>query len=315
MSKVITESIKDYALSEKDHNKTLFSHVGVIGCGNIGQDICRMMSSYDIEVIFIEISEKKVENSMKMISNKLDAMIERWGMTESEKKVILSRIKGYTDLKYLKDCDLVIETIAAGSNREDKIQIQKEIFKTLEKYVSSDTIFATNSATISITELSAALEHKDRCINLHFISTSPDAAIIEVIRGYYTTDEVYKKIEAFVKMIKKQLILVDESPGLVSIRLLITLLNEACEMLLEGVSTMEDIDTTMRVGFGLPLGPFEMADKVGLDKILRWMDNIYKEFGDARYKASPVIKKLVRAHRFGKDVGKGFYIYDESIKN
>ncbi len=310
MTKIITEQIKNYALSEKEHTKTLFSHVGVIGCGNVGQDICRMMSKHDIEVVFIEISEEKVKRSFKRISQKLDAMIDRWGMTEGEKKVILSRIQGYTDIKYLKNCDLVIETITAGSSKEDKIQIQKEIFKSLEQYVDKSTIFATNSATISITELSSALKYKERCINLHFISTSPDAGIIEVIRGYYTSDEVYKKIEAFVRMIKKQLIPVDESPGLVSIRLLITLINEACEMLMEGVSSMENIDTTMRIGFGLPHGPFEMADKIGLDKILRWMDNIYKEFGDTRYKASPVIKKLVRAHRFGKDAGRGFYTYN-----
>jgi len=136
--------------------------------------------------------------------------------------------------------------------------------------------------------------------------------MIEVVRGLYTSDEAYDRVFIFVKMLGKISIPVEESPGLISVRMFVSMINEACDIMMEGVGTKHDIDTTMRIGFGLPLGPFELADKVGLDKVLRYMENLYGEFGDKKFKASPVIKKLVRAHQYGRTSGKGFYEYDEN---
>lgn len=313
MSKIITESIENYGLSKKDQPKIQFSKIGIVGCGTTGQSIAREISSHGMEVAFIELGESEIQHAYEGIERELDSQIEHWGMTSGEKKAIMSRIKGYTDYSYLGGCDLVIESILS-TNRESAVDIRKEVFKNIEAYVSHDSIIATNSTTLVITELSSELEHKDRCVSLHFISNAPDSKIVEVVRGLYTSDEAYNNVLKFIKLIGKKAVPVEESPGLITVRMFVPIINEACEILMEGVGKMEDIDLTMRTGLGLSLGPFEMSDKVGLDKVLRWMDNLYQEFGDIKYKASPLIKRLVRANQLGRKTLKGFYEYDENGK-
>jgi 3-hydroxybutyryl-CoA dehydrogenase len=313
MSELIIESIENYGLSRKAVSKTLFSRVGIVGCGSVGQSIALMISQKELEVVFIELSEEKVGIAFKMMEEELNNMIGRWGMTPGEKRAILSRISGYIGYENLKGCDLVIEVIRS-KNREQRVTCRKEVFKNIEKYVSPDTIIATNSTTIAITELSSELEYKERCVSIHFITSAPGSKMAEVVRSLYTSDEVFVKVAKFITMIGKEMVQVQESPGLISIRLFVTLVNEACEILMEGVGNKNDIDTTMRIGLGLALGPFELADKVGLDKVERWMDNLYSEFGDIKYKASPIIKRHVRAHQYGRSTLKGFFSYDESGK-
>jgi len=313
MANFITEPIEKYGLSHKDRPKTLFSKVGIVGCGTVGQNIAIMISARELEVVFIELSDEKIVAAFKNMEIELDSMIDHWGMTAGEKRAILSRIHGYVGYENLKGCDMVIETIRSKT-REQRVIVRKEVFKNVEKYVSPETIIATNSTTIVVTELASELEHKERCVSLHFLTNVPGSKMIEVVRGLYTSDEVYDKVRKFVKMLDRTVIPVEESPGLISVRLFVILVNEACEVLMEGVGTKEDIDRTMKIGLGMSLGPFEMADKIGLDKVLRWMDNLYSEFGDIKYKASPVIKKLVRAHQTGRLWGKGFYTYDQSGK-
>ena len=313
MSDFIIEPIEDYGLSTKNRPKQLFSKVGVVGCGTVGQNIAIMISAKELEVIFIERSEEKIKYAFYKMEQELDYMIEHWGMTPGGKRAILSRIKGYTGYENLKVCDLVIESIRSRS-RKERVESRIEVFKNVEKYVSPDTIIATNSTTIFITEVASELEHKARCVSLHFLTNAPGAKMIEVVRGLYTSDDVYDRVCKFVKMLGRLVIPVEESPGLISVRLFIALVNEACEVLMEGVASKEDIDKTMKIGLGLSLGPFEMADKIGLDKVLRWMENLYNEFGDLKYKASPIIKKLVRAHHFGRYSGMGFYQYDADGK-
>ncbi|MBN1115827.1 MAG: 3-hydroxyacyl-CoA dehydrogenase family protein [Bacteroidales bacterium] len=313
MAEVIIEPIENYGLSAKNRPKQLFSKVGIVGCGTVGQNIAMLISQKELEIVFIELSDEKIHLAMKNIEQELDNMIEHWGMTTGEKRAILSRISGYVGYEHLKGCDLVIESIRSKT-RERRISCRKEVFKNVEKYVSTDAIIATNSTTIVITELSSELENKERCVSLHFLTNAPSARMIEVVRGLYTSDDVYAKVTKFITMLGKEAILCQESPGLVSVRLFVVQLNEACEVLMEGVSTMEDIDKTMRIGLGQALGPFEMADKIGLDKVNRWMENLYNEFGDSKYIASPLIKKLVRAQRLGRISGIGFYAYDEEGK-
>ncbi len=311
MAELIVEPIEKYGLSKKDKPKTLFSKIGLVGCGSTGQAIARIISCRGMEVIFIEISEQAIKHAMDEMSRELDRMIERWGMTPGEKRSILSRIKGTLNYEDLKDCDMVIESILSKS-RENAIGIRKEVFKKIEKYVRPDAIIATNSTTIIITELSSELKHGERCVSLHFSTTAPDARILEVVRGLNTSDEAYEKVLKFGKLMSKVVIPVEESPGLISVRLFVVLLNEACQILIEGVARKEDIDLAMASGFGSKLGPFQMADKIGLDKVLRWMENLYGEFGDTRYKAPPVIKKMVRANQLGRKTKKGFYVYDQN---
>ncbi len=312
-SEVIYEPIEEFGLSKKNVSKTLFTKIGVIGCGLVGQNIARVASFYGIEVVFIEISEDKIQEAYKNIEKVLDERIEHWGITNGEKRAILSRIIGTMDYNDLAGCDFVIEAIRAV-DRGGKIKERKEILQKIEEVVDSECIIATHSTTIVITELSSDLQHRERCVSLHFFVNSQEARIVEVVRGLYTTDDSYQKVCKFVTLINRKIIPVQESAGLVSVRIFVVLLNEACEILMEGISNIEDIDQTMKVGFGMRLGPFEVADKMGLDKIVRWMENIYNEFGDIRYKPNPFLRKLVRAKHLGLEAGEGFYKYDERGK-
>ena len=309
-SETIYEPIEEFGLIKKQVSKSLFSKIGIVGCGLVGQNMARVASFYGIEVVFIEISEDKIREAYRNIGKVLDNRIEHWGLTQSEKRAILSRIKGSLDYKDLAGCDFVVEAIRA-IDRGDKIKERKNIFKKIEDVVDRDCIIGTNSTTIIITELSSDMKYKDRCVSLHFFVSSREARIMEIVKGLYTSDEAYDKVCKFVKLINRKIVPVEESAGLVSVRLFVVLLNEACEALMEGIATMEDIDATMKIGLGMRLGPFEVADKMGLEKIVRWMENIYSEFGDVHYKPSPYIKRLVRAKQLGVATGKGFYKYDE----
>jgi 3-hydroxybutyryl-CoA dehydrogenase len=309
-SDIIYEPIENFGLRNKGKSTSLFSKVGIVGCGLIGQNLTRVASYYGLDVVFVEVSQDKIDEAFEGIIQMLDHRIEHWGLTESEKRAMLSRIEGTTDMNRLAGCDIVVEAIRPV-NRGMKIKERKEIFLQIEEVVDRNCIIATNSATVVITELSSDLKYKDRCVSIHFFVSSPEARIIEVVKGLYTSDESYGKVCKFVSQLNRAMVPVDESAGLVSVRVFVVLLNEVCELLMEGVASLEDVDMTMKIGFGMRLGPFEVADKMGLDKIIRWMENIYSEFGDIKYKPSPLIKKLVRAKHMGVSTGQGFYTYDE----
>jgi 3-hydroxyacyl-CoA dehydrogenase len=304
------ERLEDYGLSKDNKPKTLFSRVGIVGAGSVGQNIARMVSSKGLDVIILDLNQEKIDQAFVDMAKELDRMIERWGMTNSEKLGILSRIKGTIDYADFKGCDIVIEAIKSSS-RDRTHDERSEILKKIEMNVDRDTIIATNSSTHVITELTAELTHKDRCLSFHFLTPEADARVVEIVKGLYTSQEAYENSIKFANLIGKKVVPVKESPGIISTRLIVPFINEACEILMEGVGTLEDIDLTMKVGFGLPLGPFEMADKIGLDKILRWCENLYDEFGDLKYKASPILKKLVRANQWGRRTGRGFYEYNK----
>lgn len=312
MAEIQVEPIELYGLSKKQQIKTLFSKIGIVGCGSVGQNIARIASVYGIEVVFIELSQEKIQEAYDQMSKTLDQRIESWGMTQSEKKAILARIKGSLDYNDLADCDFVIEAIRSQAHEERKIDERKEVFHRIEEVVSPECIIGTNSTTIIITELSSELKHRERCVSLHFFVQSPEARVCEVVRGLYTSEDVYEKVKKFVVMVNRLVIPVEEAAGLISIRLFSSLLNEACEVLMEGVGELPDIDKVMKIGFGMRFGPFELADILGLDKMVRWMDNLYSEFGKTKYKPSPILKRLVRAKRMGQEVGAGFYTYDEN---
>lgn len=312
------ESIEGYAIKRRDKpvvkkNRYEFTKVGIVGCGILGQEITRMLSSHGLEVTFIEISEEKIEQALAIISSELDHMIERWGMTFAEKRSIISRITGTMNYEDLEGCDIVIESVKSRS-RESSVDLRKRIFREIEKYIATDAIIATNSTTLVITEMSSELEYPDRCVSLHFLSPADKTEVVEIARGLHTSDATYEKVCQFANMFEKKVVPVIESPGVISTRLIAPLINEACEILMEGVGKLEDIDDTMKMGFGFPLGPFEIADKIGLDTIVRWLDNLYREFGDQKYKASPLLKKMVRANHLGRETQKGFYRYNTEGK-
>ena len=297
--------------SQGEGERTI-SKVGIIGSGVLGQEIIMSVALHGMEVTFLDLDQEILNHSIESLTTEMDHMIEKWELTPGEKKAILSRIRGTLDYADLKDSDLVIEAIKSRT-REAMVPVRKEIFKRIEETVRADCLIATNSTTLVITELSSELKKPDRCVSLHFLSPVHESKVVEVVCGLHTTSETFDRICQFSKLIQKRVVRVNESPGIISIRLVAPLINEACGMLMEGVGTVEDIDVTLKLGFGFPLGPFEMADKYGLDRVVRWLDNLYAEFGNLRYKASPLLKKMVRANRLGKVTGQGFYKYNEKM--
>jgi 3-hydroxybutyryl-CoA dehydrogenase len=312
MQNPIVEAIENYGLSKKDRKKSLFSKIGVVGCGIEGQNIVGITASAGLDVVFVELSQEKIDNAFEKISKNLDTKIENWGLTGTEKKTVLSRIKGTTAYQDLSDCDFVIECTRHDDDtgvRSTRSRV--EVFRELEKVIATDAIIATNASTVIVTELASDLVHKERCISLHFLVTQPEARIIEIVKGLYTSEDVYKKVLLFTKMIKHEVVNVNESAGLVSLRLFLTMLNEACQMLMENVATIKDVDKLLTMGWGFRKGVFKTADQIGIEKVVALMENMFGEYGDKKYKPNPLIMKLFRAKQYGLRSRIGFYIYDE----
>jgi 3-hydroxybutyryl-CoA dehydrogenase len=311
MAEVIIESINKYGLSKENKSTKLFSKVGIVCCENDGQYIARVCSSYGMDVTFWEASPEKINSSLNSISAIMESRIRNWGATESEKKAVMSRIKGTTTFDDFKECDLVVETVSASSVGRG-LEARRKVFEKLEKAVSPTCIIATNSTAYIISELCENLKFKDRCISIHFMINSVDSRIVEITKGLYTSDEAFEKVSQFIKMVKRKAIPVEESVGLISVRMFTVILNEACELVLEGVGNKNDIEQLMMTGYGMRLGPFTVADIMGIDRVARWMENLFNEFGDQKYKPNPLIKKMLRQHRYGLSSGKGFFYYDEN---
>ncbi|HOP12654.1 3-hydroxyacyl-CoA dehydrogenase family protein [Lentimicrobium sp.] len=307
----MSERLEDFSLGKSMQPKGSIQKVGVVGCGTMGQEISVLISQSGIEVAFIDISDERIAEVFRRIEQQLDDRISKWGLTGSEKKLILSRIKGSTDYSTLADCDIVFETVNS-KKKGTSLDLRQDIFRKIEAVVSPDAVIASNTATLMISEISSVLKNRGRAMGLHFFSPVGKIKVIEAVRSVYTTDETYAVVSKLALLIGKRLINVNESAGNISTRMLVPLINEACEILMEGVATVSDIDETMKETSGLQLGPFEMADKIGLDKVLKWMENLYAEFGEHKYKPSPVLKRLVRANLVGRRTGEGFYLYQDN---
>lgn len=310
MSEVL--SLENYVLSQNTGKSSLFSKIGVVGCGKEGQNIARMSAVNGLEVCFVEVSQERIDAAIAAIDQQLDTRIEGWGLTKSEKKTIMGRISGSTTYDELADCDFVVESVMRESlTSQESIEMRQTIFDRIEQVVSDQCIIATNATTVIVSELSANLKRKERCVSVHFYVNSPEARIVEVVKGLWTSAEVYDRVTGFMEMVNRQVIPVHESVGLIGVRMMVSFINEACDIYMEGVASIEDIDKAMKVGHGMRYGVFKLADIIGLDKLERWGENLYSEFGKLAHKPSPLIKRLVRAKQTGVAVGSGFYNYDE----
>lgn len=305
---MIEEQLKNYALGKNTKHKIKKIKAGLVGCGSMGQEIAILIAKAGIEVSFIEISEEKIKSSIEEIATTIDSIIERWGMTSGDKRAILSRIKGSTDYKILSDCSIVIESINTKKWIPNQ-PIRKEVFKLIEQNVSRECIIASNASTVVISDLSVVLEHPDRAIGVHFIAPTLKTEILEVNRCRNTSKSTIDFTRKFVATIGKDVVDIMGSPGNISTRIIVAMINEACTLLMEGVAEVADIDTTMMRGYNMQLGPFALADRIGLDKLVKWMEGLYNEYGDVKYKTSPIIKRMVRAGMLGQKVGEGFYMY------
>ncbi len=292
----------------------MFSKIGVVGCGRDGRSIVNLTAQSGMEVVFIEISEDKIQDALKEIEQSLDTKIENWGLTQGEKRGTMGRITGSLDYSDLRDCDFVIECIRYEANGARSTSLRKEVFKKLEEVLSPDAIIATNATTVIISELSADLKYKERCVSLHFPIPHSDAKLLEIVKGTFTSPEVVEKIIRFSNLIKHLPIEVRESSGLVSMRLMTVMLNEACHILMENLTSMEDIDKEFTVIYGQRYGIFELADLLGIEKIVMLMEDMFNEYGDRKYKASPILWRLYHSKQYGVQTGRGFYIYDEAGK-
>ena len=312
----MAECLKDFALNRKIGKEVGIRKIGIVGCGAVGQEIARVTAHHGIDVVFMELTEEKLDNVYKKIEAELDNMIDRWGITAGDKRIILSRITGTTSIKDLKDCDLVIESISTSTKSAgEAIKARRDLFRDIEKVVSATTVLSSNASTLLISDLSSELKHPERMIGLCFMVSPSMVKTVEVVRSVETSEETFRKTCHFVQAIRKEPVEVKESPGNISTRLLITLINEACEIYLEGTATITGIDNTMKFGYGLQSGPFEMADKIGIDRIVKYADNLFMEFGLFKFKASPILKRLARSKQVGRRSGKGFYLYDDKGKN
>lgn len=309
----MSDRLEDFSLGKSISSKKTLQKVGIVGCGAMGQEISILVSQSGIEVAFIDISQQRIEEVFNRINGLLDDRINKWGLTSTEKKLILSRIKGSTDYQTISDCDIVLETVNT-KKKGTSLELRQQIFQNIEEAVNEETVIASNTATLMISDIASGLKHPERAIGLHFFGSVNKVMIIEAVQSVYTNDKTVDLISKFARMIGKKLIQVNESAGNVSTRMLVPIINEACEILMEGVANVQDIDEIMRETSGLQNGPFEMTDIIGVDKVLKWMENLYSEFGEQKYKPSPIIKRLVRANLMGRRTGEGFYLYSDDKK-
>ncbi|MGL4739556.1 MAG: 3-hydroxybutyryl-CoA dehydrogenase [Sarcina sp.] len=275
----------------------------VLGAGTMGAGIVQAFAQKGHEVIVRDIKQEFVDKGIAGINKSLSRLVAKEKMTEEVKEEILTRITGTVDMTMAADCDLVVE--AAVENME----IKKQIFKELGEICKEETILATNTSSLSITEVAAATNRPDKVIGMHFFNPAPVMKLVEVIKGMSTSEETYSKVKAISEAIGKTPVEVAEAPGFVVNRILIPMINEAAGILAEGIATEEDIDTAMKLGAAHPMGPLALGDLIGLDVCLAIMDVLYKETGDSKYRAHSLLRKYVRAGWLGRKTGRGFHNY------
>lgn len=285
-----------------------FQRVGVIGLGVMGQGIAETVAGAGIEVIGIEKTDKSLKAGLDGLSKAMDYEIKRWGKTVAEKRAVMSRIKGSTNLADLKGCDIIIEAV------DESIEMKRQLIEAFYSVGKEDAVFISNTATLSLSKLAQSSKRPDRIIGMHFLNPVPQVPLVEIVRGMKTSDETFQLVKSFARRIGKTPVEVFEYPGFITTRTILPMLNEAMHVLMEGIAKAEDIDTAMKLGYAMQAGPLEMADAMGLDEVLMWMETLFHELGEPRYRPCPLLRRMVRERRLGKKVGEGFFKYNEDGK-
>jgi len=279
--------------------------IGILGRGTMAGGIAQVCAQTDHKV-FMWVRSIDPENpraSISGVEKGLARLVKKERMDQAEMDKILGNIEITTKYEDLKDCDLIIEAIA------ENMDVKRKTFGALDEICKDETIFATNTSSLSITEIASSTNRPDRVIGMHFFNPVPMMKLVEVIKGIATSDETRDKIVALSEKLGKTPVDVEEAPGFVVNRILIPLVNEGVGILAEGLASAKDIDTAMKLGANHPMGPLELGDLIGLDVCLAIMDVLYEEFGDSKYRAHPLLRKMVRGNQLGRKTGIGFHDY------
>lgn len=284
----------------------MIQKVSVIGAGTMGNGIAHVFAQYGYSVHLIDINEAALQKGIATINKNLDRMVAKQKLTEAQKQETLNRITPSTDLQTgVANADLVVEAVL------ENYEVKANLFKQLDEYTSADTILASNTSSISITKIAANTKKPDKVIGMHFMNPVPVMKLVEVIRGYATSNATTQIVVEVSKKMEKVPVEVKDYPGFVSNRVLLPMINEAIYCVYEGIATPEAIDEVMKLGMGHPMGPLRLADFIGLDICLNIMDVLYEGFRDSKYRACPLLRNMVAAGHLGDKTGKGFYNYEK----
>ncbi len=281
----------------------MIKNVFIIGTGQMGLDIGQVMAKAGLNVTFRDLNDAILQNAKAKLEKSLDKQVSRGKLTEEAKGEVLSRIAYTTELHEARNADLVLEAIV------ESVKIKKELFASLEDICHNDSIFATNTSSISITEIASATRRPDKFIGMHFFNPATVMKLVEVIRGLNTSDETFNAIYELSKAIGKTPVEVKEGPGFVVNKILIPMINEAIVVLEEGLASPADIDTAMQLGCNHPMGPLALGDLIGLDTCLHIMEVLQAETGDPKYRPAKLLRQMVRGGKLGRKTGEGFFKY------